>query len=186
MVCTDMASEELSPKQKLFVAEYLKDRNATAAYKRAGYKDTPSAQHNAARLMANDKVREAIDAATAACAARVELDQDWVLKRLNLISDRCVQGVPVLDREGNETGEWKFDSAGANRATELIGKHFGMFEDRVKHSGAVTTRVVRINLPPEAKPLDDNGFIERQTLNGAVPGSNHVNGDTATDAEANQ
>jgi phage terminase small subunit len=41
----------LSPKQKRFVDEYLIDTNATAAYKRAGYKCQGRAAENAASRM---------------------------------------------------------------------------------------------------------------------------------------
>ena len=34
-----------------------------------------------------------------------------------------MQQVPVLDKEGNPTGEYRFNAAGALRALELIGKH---------------------------------------------------------------
>ena len=51
----------LNPRQQAFVVEYLKDRNAVAAYKRAGYAAKPaSAEANASRLMAHAKVSEAI------------------------------------------------------------------------------------------------------------------------------
>jgi hypothetical protein len=33
-----------------------------------------------------------------------------------------------LDSEGNSVGVFEFDSAGANKSTELIGKHLGFFE----------------------------------------------------------
>ena len=48
--------------------------------------------------------------------------------------------------EWEETGEYKFDSAGANRATELLGKHLGMFVDKVEHSGKLEYEIV---LPEE-------------------------------------
>jgi hypothetical protein len=36
----------------------------------------------------------------------------------------------VLDRKGVPTGEYKFDSAGANRSLELLGKELGMFGEK--------------------------------------------------------
>jgi phage terminase small subunit len=45
----------LTPRQALFVEEYLKDLNATAAYIRAGYRGRGnSAEANTARLIRND------------------------------------------------------------------------------------------------------------------------------------
>jgi phage terminase small subunit len=49
---------ELTEKQKRFCEEYLIDFNATAAYRRAGYKcSDKSANANAARLIANDSIQ---------------------------------------------------------------------------------------------------------------------------------
>jgi hypothetical protein len=39
------------------------------------------------------------------------------------VFERCMQHKPVLDKDGNPTGEYRFDSAGAARALELMGKH---------------------------------------------------------------
>lgn len=45
-----------------------------------------------------------------------------------------MQEVPVMKRvdgEMIETGEFKFDSAGAVKATELLGKSLGLFEQKI-------------------------------------------------------
>jgi phage terminase small subunit len=52
----------LSPRHELFVAEYLKDFNATQAYIRAGYSEY-GAQQSASRLLAQPAVAAAVDAA---------------------------------------------------------------------------------------------------------------------------
>lgn len=124
----------LTPKQRAFINEYLIDLNATQAAIRAGYSEKTAyaiGQENLKKL----EIKEEIDKALQERSERVKLNADWVLKRLQLISDRCIQGEPVYDREGNPTGEWRFDSAGANKATELIGKHLGMFKDKIEHTG---------------------------------------------------
>jgi phage terminase small subunit len=54
---------------------------------------------------------------------------------LHDVEKKCRADVPVLDKRGQPTGEYRFDSAGANRALELIGKHLGMFKERVEHTG---------------------------------------------------
>jgi hypothetical protein len=46
-----------------------------------------------------------------------------VLKQMVEVFERCMQHKPVLDKEGNPTGEYRFDAAGVNRALEQIGKH---------------------------------------------------------------
>lgn len=53
---------DLSPKERRFVAEYLKDQNATAAAKRAGY-SAKTADVQGPRLLGKVRVRAAVDAA---------------------------------------------------------------------------------------------------------------------------
>ncbi len=82
------AKRPLSPKQQLFVAEYLIDLNATAAYKRAGYKyssETAATAH-AARLVANGRVAAAVALAQTARSERLSLTADRVLQEVSLIA----------------------------------------------------------------------------------------------------
>lgn len=133
-----MAKDELTPKQKMFVKEYLVDLNATQAYLRCGYKckNEKVASVMASRLLANDKVARAIEEAKQKRSEKLELSAEWVLENLKNIAVRCQQAEPVMAfdyqaRQMTETGEYSFDSKGANRALELIGKHLGMFTDKV-------------------------------------------------------
>ncbi len=70
----------LSPKQERFVREYLVDRNATAAYRRAGYAARGhSAETGGHRLLRNAEVRAAIEAEEQKLAERMQIDLDRVL-----------------------------------------------------------------------------------------------------------
>ena len=60
---------------------------------------------------------------------RTEVDQDWVVERLVENANRAMQAVPVIDRDGNETGKFTYAGSVANRALELLGKHAGMFKE---------------------------------------------------------
>lgn len=128
----------LTPKQRLFVQEYLKDLNATQAAIRAGYSEDTAAQIGY-QLLHKSLVVNEIKRRQEQREKQLGIDAQWVLERLKLISDRCVQAEPVTDKDGNPIGEWRFDAAGANKATELIGKHLGMFAEKMKveHSGEV-------------------------------------------------
>lgn len=70
----------LTDKQRVFVAEYLKDLNATQAAIRAGY-SARTANEQGARLLANVSVAAAIEKAMTQRAERTEITQDMVLER---------------------------------------------------------------------------------------------------------
>ena len=117
----------------MFIDEYMVDLNGTQAAIRAGY------SQKSAGVIANENlnkpyIRARIDELKKTRAESLNLDAYWVLKRLRDISDRSMQAEPVMEwdhveKKMSQTGEYEFDSNGANRATELIGKHLGMFKD---------------------------------------------------------
>lgn len=128
---------KLTDKQAAFVRQYLVDLNATQAAIRAGYSER-TANAQAGRLLANVGIREAIEKAQAKRAQRVEVTQDYVLSNLVEVVERTMQRAPVLDRKGEQVTDeegravWTFDAKGANRALELLGKHLGIFTDKIR------------------------------------------------------
>ena len=128
---------KLTDKQTAFVREYLVDLNATQAAIRAGYSER-TASRIGPQLLGKTCVREAIEKAQAKRARRVEVTQDYVLANLVEVVERTMQRAPVLDRKGEQVTDeegravWTFDAKGANRALELLGKHLGIFADRVR------------------------------------------------------
>jgi phage terminase small subunit len=91
---------DLTPCQVRFVEEYLLDLNAKQAAIRAGY-SPKTAEIQASRLLSNAKVQRAVSEAIDRRTTRVEVDQDWVLSRLALVAERCLQHVQVRDRRGD-------------------------------------------------------------------------------------
>ncbi len=120
----------LTRKQSAFVQEYLVDFNGSAAAERAGFSHR-SRGRLAADLLQKPHIQAAINAALAKRAERVELTQDDVLTGIREVVQRCMQKSPVLDSGGHETGEWKFESTAALKGLELLGKHLGMFRERL-------------------------------------------------------
>ena len=112
----------LSPKQQRFVEEYLVDLNGTQAAIRAGYSES-NARSQASRMLSNVNIQEAIAEGAKARSKRTKIDQDWVIDHLVENVKRAMQETPVL-RDGNPTGEYQYQGAVANRALELLGKHF--------------------------------------------------------------
>lgn len=83
-----MADKPLTPKQERFVQEFLVDLNATAAYKRAGYKvkNDNAAAASASQLLRNPKVQEAIEKGRHAASKRTEITLDRWLAELAAIA----------------------------------------------------------------------------------------------------
>lgn len=128
---------KLTDKQKEFVRQYLVDLNATQAAIRAGY-SVKTAYRQGADLLQKTSIREAIEKAQAKRARRVEVTQDYVLSNLVEVVERTMQRAPVTDRKGEQVTDeegravWTFDAKGANRALELLGKHLGIFTDKIR------------------------------------------------------
>ncbi len=135
----------LTAKQQRFVEEYLIDLNATQAAIRAGY-SSESARQIAADNLSKPNISHVIEVAKAQRAAKAAVDAEMVLIGLKEVAERCLQAkpvlvfdrvkrefVPALDEEGRTV--YEFDSQGANRAFELMGKHIGMFVERKEITG---------------------------------------------------
>lgn len=120
----------LTPKQELFVKEYLVDLNGKQAAIRAGYAPA-SAEVHASRMLSNAKVQEAVQQAMDKRAQKVEITAEYVLTTIKNTIERCSQAEPVLDRDGNPTGEYKFDSNAVLKGAELLGKHLKLFTEKV-------------------------------------------------------
>lgn len=142
---------KLNDKQQAFVREYLIDRNATQAAIRAGYSEK-TAQEQSSRLLSNVIIRAEIDAANQKAEERTEITFDYVLNNFKTIAERCMQREPVYGSDGKPTGEWRFDAAGANRATELMGKLLGHFEKDNRQKAEDKPTAVKIEIVHVPKP----------------------------------
>lgn len=72
---------KLTPKQEMFVLEYLKDLNATQAAIRAGYSKRTAEKIGSENLQ-KPEVRAAIDAAKNKRSTKTGIDAAWLLERL--------------------------------------------------------------------------------------------------------
>lgn len=136
----------LKAKQQRFVDEYLKDCNATQAAIRAGYA-AKNADVTGPRLLGTVGVKAAVQVGLDKLQERTGISAAYVLEGLREVSQRCLTAKPVMVRSGkdivqktDEEGEgvWEFDSSGANRSLELLGKHLKLFTDVVEHQGRLT------------------------------------------------
>ena len=119
----------MTPKQGVFVREYLIDLNATQAAIRAGYSER-TANEQGARLLANVSVRSAIEAAQKERAKRVEVDAEWVLRRLH--GEATADLADLYDETGNlkPIREWpKVWRTGLVAGIETVQERDGTDED---------------------------------------------------------
>lgn len=146
---TTKEKQWLSPKHELFVLEFLKDMNATRAYKEVYKAKQTVAEVSGCQLLRNPKVKEFIDKKLRERFAKAEKDWQRVIDRLFELVERCMQKVPVLvyDKESKEYVQatnkdwewvWQFDSWGANTALSNLAKYFKLFTETVKVEGWLT------------------------------------------------
>lgn len=143
----------LSDRQKLFIAEYLKDLNATDALVRAGYSKV-AANGYQNRYKNDPKVKAAIEFMMKERMERTIIDGDKILQEINRIAIQdprkafdkycnllpvhqwpdemaaCISSIEVVelkDKEGNVYGELKkvkfWDKV---KALDLAMKHLGL------------------------------------------------------------
>ncbi len=158
----------MTKKQKIFADEYLIDLNATRAYKVAypSIKKDEIAAVNGSKLLRNTKVADYIQKRMQDRQKRTEITQDRVLEELAAIafaratdfaeikggcviikdtsglSEQQIKAIAGI-KEGKFGIELKLNDK--EKALELLGRHLGMFKDRLEVSG----------LEEEKKKLDD-------------------------------
>ena len=148
----------MTEKQKIFADEYLIDLNATRAYRVAypSVKKDETAAAAAARMLRNVKVAAYIQERMQERQKRTEITQDRVLQELAAIAfakatdyaeikNECVRikDTEELDEQqaraiaGIEEGKFgiKVKLNDKEKALELLGRHLGMFKDKLEVSG---------------------------------------------------
>lgn len=158
-----MAKRQLSEQRQRFVDEYLIDLNGTQAAIRAGY-SVKTAQEQASRLLSNVMVQQAIAKRMAERSKRTGINQDRVVlelakiafvKMTDIVDDHgrikgtatdddlaCIESIKYKESD-NEFGgsvEREVKIGSKLKALELLGKHLGMWNDKVDLN--VTTPIV--------------------------------------------
>lgn len=115
----------------------IQNFNAKQAAITAGYSEK-TAEQQASRLLTKVKVQEYLTELKDKRNKRLEITQDDVLRDIIKVKERCLQEEPVKDRNGNVTGEYKFDSNGALKALDMLSKHTGFYEkDNKQQQGGI-------------------------------------------------
>ena len=143
--------KKISKKHQLFIEEYLKDFNATRAY-RVAYPNSSydGARNNGSRLLAKDSIREAIEIESEKKLKEIGIDTYYIIKNIKEVTERCMEKEPVqyYDKEDKcwkdvtenaelpngdivEATVMQFDSKNALKGLELLGKYKSLFKENI-------------------------------------------------------
>jgi putative terminase small subunit terS len=131
---------KLRERQKRFVEEYLVDLNATQAAIRAGYSEK-TAMEQGYQLLQKTSVQKAIEEAQNKRLERIQISQDEVIRRLLENADiasgkKAIVLTQIRKSEngeivGDDVAQFVYEPSSVNKALELLGKHLGMFANKV-------------------------------------------------------
>lgn len=140
----DVKLPKINEQQDMFCREFIIDLCAKNAAIRAGYSPL-TAETIGYRL--HKKFQWRIDELMARRIMRTDIDSDWVIRELVDVVHGSKEGTPVLDVRGkqvtkyNEGDElvavYQFNAKGATGALELLGKHLGMFTEKIEVTGNI-------------------------------------------------
>lgn len=155
--------DDLTPKERLFVQEWLIDKNGTRAYRAAGYtaKTEKVAGVEACRLLTKPRVAAAIEKALARLRQKLEVTAENVLEEYRRIAFADARDLYRPDGQLKQPGEWDDAvaatvasvEAGAGltvkvrrwdklQALDKLTKHLGICVERrvLEHQGEVLQR----------------------------------------------
>lgn len=107
---------QFTRRQQRFIEEYPIDLNATQACIRAGY-SAKTADVAGPRLLGKVRIKAAIQERLEERAQEGEIRQAWILRKL-------------VENHANATEDRQHGAA--NKALELLGRHIGMFGNRLE------------------------------------------------------
>lgn len=144
-------NHKITDKQKRFVEEYLIDFNATQAAIRAGYSKNAASETGYENLR-KPQIQEAIQKAQKERSERTEVAQDDVIKGLLEVIGKGLGKIKVVETEiakdedgsiyGVNIEKVKHEPHAVNKALELLGKHLGMFKEKVEVSHQVSDDIL--------------------------------------------
>lgn len=132
----------LREREELFCHEYMIDFNATQACLRAGYRPTTRVSANNIGSQLKKLLYWRIEELMAERLQKTDIEAEWVVRELVDVVKKCREYTPVLDFKGKqitrETDDGKvvavydFNAKGATAALDLLGKHLGMYKEKVE------------------------------------------------------
>ena len=158
----------LTPKQEKFCQLYIELGNASEAYRQAydcSKMQTSTINTKAKELLKNGPITVRIEELQQEHRQRHNLTVDNIIADLQEYRDICMGRKPLTittvvknAQEGTaqsvNTECFVFEPTGANKALELLGKHLGMFKDRVDVTSGGNALPAVINISFSDEPED--------------------------------
>lgn len=166
-----MALDEygLTIKRRKFVDYYLENPNNQAeAYRKAGYAgDDNTCRVEASKLLKNPNISAYIELKQKELSDKTSVSKEYIIEKAKKVLEMSLQEVPVMKydyelKEMVETGEYQFDSKGANGALKILGDTIGAFkqkvelEDKTERGSKIDSLIENLNKRKEQKNQDAN------------------------------
>lgn len=131
-----MKEKKLTTKEKAFAREYVKEGNATQAAKKAGYSKT-SARQIGSENLSKPYIQEVIQEKQAILAEKAQVSAEFVINNfLEILNfNKQVEEFTQGDGENVRVKKKMIDAQAALKASELLGKHLGLFVEKLQVTG---------------------------------------------------
>lgn len=154
-----------NPRWELFAQGLADGKRQSKAYQDAGYKFSTAGP---SRLNARPEIRQRVDEimrareivnqkSLALAADKAAVSKTWVLNMLKENVERAMTLKPVVDKDGNPTGEYQYNGFVANKALELLGREIGIFVER--HELTLAQRLTE--MPGDQRAAEMFDLVER-------------------------
>lgn len=164
-----MAIDEygLTIKRRKFADYYLENPNNQAeAYRKAGYSgDDNTCRVEASKLLKNPNIIAYIELKQRELSDKTSVTKEYIIEKAKKVLEMSLKEVPVMrfnydTKELEETGEYQFDSKGANGALKILGDTIGAFKQKVElndntqRTSKIDSLIESINSKKEQKNKD--------------------------------
>ena len=135
-----MKKKELNEKQKMFCLEYLKDFNASRAYKKVYWWTDKTCRTNGCKLLTNANIQQYLWAKAEKKVEKVWVWVEYVLEKLQQVINIWMWEQEV------ELEEWKpkkvLDLSNVNSALEKLWKYHKMYTDKIEQEWDLNINIV--------------------------------------------
>jgi phage terminase small subunit len=143
---TDLGAE-LTGRHLVFVNEYLQDFNAARAARAAGY-SAKTSDSAGARLLRYPAIKAAVEAGKAKIAAAIDVDKEWIVKRLMRVADADIRRCFREDGSLRPVHELDDNAAAAIAAIEVI------IDETGGKRAKITSRTAKVRLRDSVRALE--------------------------------